>query len=177
MSDVSIASEAAEDIQIERPQNVRLAGPADEAALYDLLMALDADNSFGIPYDPDRVRAAIRRGTRRQGSIIGIIDGKRGEYGEAGELAASISLILTQFWYASTWYLAEQWLFVRPEYRHNRLERDLFNFARWCRAEMNRENDQKMFVVTSVSSPARLPAKLRLWAQHGKQIGGIFVLQ
>lgn len=162
-----------------RPDSVRMAGPDDEAALYDLLMALDVDNSFGIPHDPDRVRAAIEKGTRRQGSIIGVIDGRAGEYGEGHEahLAASVCLTLSQFWYSNVFFLSEIWLFVRPEYRHNHFERDLFQFAKWCREEMSRQNGDEMLAVSSVSSPNRLPAKLRLWSRYGEQIGGIFQIK
>jgi hypothetical protein len=157
-----------------------MAGPADEDALFDLMMALDADNSFGIPYDADRVRAAIKRGTEHQGSIIGVIDGRGGTYGEDSDnpkLVASICVTLAQFWYSNQWYLAEQWVFVRPDYRHNRFENDLFQFAKWCKNEMSRQNGDDTLLVTSVSSPNRLPAKLRLWSRHAQQIGGIFVIR
>lgn len=162
----------------DRPDNVRMAVRTDEDPLYDLLLALEDDNSFGIPYDEKRVRAAIERGTRQQGSIIGVIDGRRGEVGEEHppELAASICLTLNQFWYSEIWMLQEIWVFVRPEYRHNHFERDLFQFARWCKEEMSRQNGENTLLVSSVSSPTRLPAKLRLWSRYGKQIGGIFAI-
>ncbi len=158
----------------ERPALVRMAGPADEDALYDLLLALEADNGFGIAHEEARVRAAIEKGTRRQGAMIGVIDGKKGEYGEGGELAASVCLTLAQFWYADAWFLSEQWLFVRPEYRFNHFERELFQFAKWCREEFSRQNGSNTLLVTSVSSPKRLPAKIRLWSRHAHQVGAIF---
>lgn len=152
-------------VTYEKPDKVRIAGRDDEDAIYDLLMALDQDNSFGVPYQESRVRSAIEKGTRGEGSIIGIIDG-------GDELAASVCLTFAQFWYSEEWYLAEQWLFVRPDYRQNRFEADLFAFAKWCQSKLG----DGMLLISSVSSPARLPAKLRLWGQYGRQIGGIFSL-
>jgi hypothetical protein len=152
-----------------RPDNVRMAVEADEDALYDLLLALEADNGFGVPHDKDVVMAEIRKGTRRQGSMIGVIDG-------ADEIAASVCLTLSKFWYAERWFLAELWLFVRPEYRFNKFERDLFQFAKWCREEMAR-GGMDMHLVTSLWTRYRLPAKLRLWSRYAKQVGGLFVVE
>lgn len=162
---------------IERPSNVRLAGPEDEDALYDLLLALDDDNGFDVPKSEERIKEAIRMGTRRQGALIGVVDGKRGEYGEGGELAASVAMNLQQFWYSDDWFLGEGWLFVRPEYRSNHLDSALFTFAKWCRQEMSKSGGKDMPLVLSMWARKRLPAKLRLWSRHARQVGGLFLVQ
>ncbi len=156
---------------LTRPEAVRIATQRDEAALYDLLMALNADNGFGIPISPEKIRAQMEKGTRQQGGIVGVIDGPD------GQLVASIGLFMQQFWYAERYYLGEMWLFVRPEFRRGtRHADDLFRFAEWCRREMESGSDQPWIVMTSVSSPRRLDAKLRFWARHAEQVGGIFVM-
>src|SRR5215472_11931582 len=155
-------------VAFERPANVRLASAGDEEALYTLLMALNEDNSFGVPLSEDRIRAVIRRGIERQHSMIGVIDG-------ADELAGSINLTLGQFWYSDVWHLNEVWLFVKPDYRRNHFDRDLFQFAKWAREAMSKQLGYECQVVTSVSSPKDLDLKLRLWRRHGKQDDEIYV--
>jgi len=155
--------------EIARPERVRVAGEADEDAIYDLLLALEDDNGFGVPHDRETVYTEIRKGTRKRGSMIGVIDG-------ADELAASICITLGHTWFSNRWHLTETWLFIRPDYRFNRFDDDLFNFARWARYEIGKGLDYECQCFTTVSSPRRLPAKLRLWRRWGKQIGGIFLL-
>lgn len=161
--------------EIEKPKTVRLATPKDEDSLYELLLALHDDNAvYGVGYDEETVRETIRKGTEKRGSIIGVIDGKQGDYGESSEIAASVCLTFANFWYSKTPYLAELWLFVRPEYRSNHFDRDLFVFSRWCGEEMSRQLGHTMTTLTAVSSLSRLPAKMRLWSRYGKHIGAIY---
>lgn len=152
------------------PANVRMASPRDEDALFDVLMALNEDNGFGIPVSPDRVMAQIRLGTRRQGGLIGVIEGTN------GRINGTIGLFISQMWYTDQYHLAEMWLFVRPDSRDGKIHADLFGFAEWCRVKMQTSGTQPWIVTTSVSSPKRLPAKLRLWSGFAKQVGGIFYM-
>lgn len=160
---------------IERPKNVRLAKPGDEDRLYELLRDLHTDNAvYDVGYHEPTVRETIRTGTEKRGSIIGVIEGKRGITGEPADLAASVCLTLSTFWYSDRTYLAELWLFVHPDYRGNHFERDLFNFSRWCKVEMSKPLDYEMPTLTSVSSLHRLPAKMRLWSRYAKHVGAIY---
>jgi hypothetical protein len=149
-----------------------MATERDESSLFDLLMALNADNGFGVPVSSERVLAAIQLGTRQRGGIIGVIDGPD------GRIMGSISLVMAQFWYSDAWFLQEGWVFVRPEARASHHYRDLFLFANWARLQMGTEptTGRPWLVQTSVWSLNRLPAKLRLWARFGRQVGGIFLI-
>ena len=157
-------------VEISCPSSVRVATEKDESALFDLLMALNADNGFGLPVSAEKVMAAIRQGTRRQGALIGIIEAD-------GKIIASIALRMEQFWFSDTNLWREGWLFVRPDYRKGaHCYRDLFLFAEWARAKMERDTGQPWYVITSVWSGKRLPEKTRLWSRFAKQVGAIFLM-
>lgn len=170
MPDAAVLAEHPKPIQFPLPEGVRMATPRDEQALFDVLMALNEDNSFGIPVSNERVLAAIRQGTQRQGALIGVIEG------EDGRIDGTIGMIITQMWYTEQYHLAEQWLFVRPSARNGRIHAKLFEFAEWCRRRMAAGSTQPWIVTTSVSSPKRLAAKLRLWSRFARQVGGIFYI-
>ena len=155
----------------EKPANVRLANPEDEEKIRVLLDQLEIDNGFGISVSDSKVREQIRVGTEKRGGIIGVIDGPD------GVILGSIGIFLTSWWYSDEVYLGELWLFVDPDYRSNHYEKDLFQFAHWCRESLSVGSDKPLALVTSVSSPARLDSKIRLWRRHaGKMIGGIFAV-
>jgi GNAT superfamily N-acetyltransferase len=150
----------------------RLAVPADEDALYDLLMALAADNdTFGDELSESRIREYILKGTRIDGGMHGVIDGD-------GELAASVGLVWDRWWYAKNFGLAQLWLFVRPEYRRRRYDDALIAWAKLMRVRMAEGVDHPVPLIHTVISQKRLPAKLRLWRRHGgEMIGGIFMIR
>ena len=151
---------------------MRLAAPADEGALYSLLMSLEVENnSFGFDYDEDRIREHIRMGTTRQGGAHGVIDGE-------GCLAGSIGLIWDRWWFAKNYGLAQLWLFVRPEYRKFGYADDLARWAKRFREQVEDGAGHKVGLVNCVISERRLDAKLRWWRRHsGKMIGGIFEIR
>jgi hypothetical protein len=157
------------------PKSVRVAGYDDEAPLYDLLMALYKDNDVGIPPRPHDVREAIRSGTRRgaeTGVLIAVADG------EEGELAGSVCVVPATAWYNQSpeyGYLAERWLFVRPECRKGRtLHDDLFQAARCYKRQAENALGKRVPLISSVTSLKRLPAKMRLWRRYGALIGAIY---
>lgn len=157
------------------PENVRIATRDDEAEIFSLLMALNADNSFGITPRPSDIDAAIHAGTRNgkeTGVFIGVIDG------DHGDLAASACLVPNSWWYCkSQWYLNELWVFVRPEYRtRGAYFDDLFRFMIACQRLAEQSTGTKWPLVTSVSSLKRLPSKMRLWSRYGRLVGGIYLI-
>ena len=156
------------------PATVRKATEADEPALFDLLMELYKDNGVGIAPRPQDVREAIRAGTREQaGILIGVIDGPD------GTLIGSICIVPATWWYSSvSWYLAERWLFVLPEWRKGRsLHDDLFQYARCYQQLCETATGMSWPLVTSVTSFKRLAAKMRLWRRYGRLVGGIYVIE
>jgi len=152
---------------------VRLAEPADEEPLFALLTALAADNnSFGDELDERRIREHIQLGTERRGGLHGVIDGD-------GELAASIGIIWDRWWYAKQYMLSQIWLFVRPAYRHFPYERELIEWAKQKRRQIEAGAGQKVPLAHTVISQTRLPTKLRLWRRRSgsEMIGGVFLIR
>lgn len=155
---------------------VRIAGPADEAALFDLLMCLkDHNNSFGFQIDEGRVGQHIQAGTRGAGGLHGVVDAPD----KPGVLAGSVGCVWDRWWFSSDWGLAQIWLFVRPEYRKGTHYADeLVNWAKERRAEMEAAAGQPVLMANAVISEERLEAKLRFWGRHsGKMIGAIFSIK
>lgn len=155
---------------------VRLAGPADEGALLDLLMELKFhNNSFNFQVDDARVGEHIQMGTRDKGGMHGVIDAPD----RPGVLAGSIGIVLDRWWFSSEWGLAQIWLFVRPEYRKGtRYADDLVNWAKERRAEMEAAAGRPILMANAVVSEERLDAKLRFWKRHsGEMIGAIFSIK
>jgi hypothetical protein len=151
------------------PHNVRFAVPADEDALYDLLMALEEDNnSFGFDISEERIREQIKIGTEARGGAHGVIAGN-------GCIAASVGLVPDRWWFAEKWSLAQLWLFVRKEYRQSTYADDLQKWAKWFRSDLEKRYGHPVPLINCVISRKRLPVKLRFWRRHsGEMIGGIF---
>lgn len=158
----------------------RFATPADEDALYDLLMALHRDNPLGLPYRPEVVLAGIRAGTRPEPgkplAAIGVIDGEH-------ELLGSVGLFLGQAaWFVDDiWWFFERWLYVRPtdpERAHHNAA--LFAWARErrdkMRADLGPDYPWAFEVVMSWTGGDRQEAKDRLWAREGTKVGSSFIL-
>lgn len=151
---------------------MRFAEPADEDALWDLLMALDEDNnSFGFDVSEARIREHIRIGTERKGGAHGVIDGD-------GCLAASIGIIPDRWWFSEEWSLAQIWLFVRREYRHLSYAEDLQEWGKWFRSGLEERYGKPVTLISCVISHNRLPGKIRFWQKYcGEMIGGIFEIR
>ncbi len=127
-------------------ETVRIATPADEGNLYDLLVDLHRHNAagWGAPFSPQLVFAQIEVGTRANISTrTNLNDRRLGRIGVIGEpggrLVGSIGLFVDpQAWFTDQAYcLVELWVYVRPEARDRRkLERALFAFANAHHAEV-----------------------------------------
>lgn len=153
----------------DRPATVRLAEPADDDALYDLLMALADEGCF--EYDEQRIRTYIRMGTQHDGGAHGIIDGD-------GCIAGSIGIIWDRTWWSADYQLGQLWLFVRPKYRRSRYADDLMNWGKWFREQVEAGAGHKISLISSVISVNHLDMKLRWWRRHcGKMVGGIFEIR
>lgn len=153
---------------------VRQATAEDEAAIYDALVALYADNPVPDSYTPERVKQKIAEGAslaHQYAGLIGIIDGND------GEIAATIGIYPYTPWYTNEWMLTEMWLFVRPAYRRHHLHKELFAFARAYRDAMSDVAGRPVKMLTSVSSKRRLAAKFRVWNRFADMVGGFFLLR
>lgn len=153
----------------ERPLNVRIAGPQDTAAIYDLLTTRLYHENGVFSVCPEKVIETITHATEGRGGVIGIIE-------ENGEIAASIGMQLGQFWYSEDWHVEELWNFVRKEYRnHIGNERrsfyakDLINFGKWFSEQM------KMILNIGIISTERTEAKVRLYQRSLTPVGCFFM--
>jgi hypothetical protein len=153
----------------ERPLNVRIAGPADTAALYDLLTTRLYHENGVFSICPEKVIEEITRATEGRGSVIGIIE-------ENGEIAGCIGIALGQFWYSSDWHAEELFNFVRQEYRNHIGDekrsfyaRDLINFGKWFSEQM------KMILNIGIISTERTQAKVRLYQRVLQPVGAFFM--
>lgn len=154
------------------PQVYR-AEPAQEAALFDLLMAYKAENTYhDFSVDDDRVMEAIQSGTRGKGGVHGIIVAPD----NPDRLAASIGIVWDRWWFSKDWGLAQIWLYVRPEYRKGTHYADaLVEWAKTVRDDLEKKTGQRVRMANTVMSEERLDAKLRFWRRHsGEMIGAIF---
>lgn len=159
---------------VEKPENVRLAIPSDEDAVYRLLLKLHEDNSIGYAYEEEAVRTYIKNGTERRGGFVAVIDAPD----RPGEISASVGLHFGQFWYSSKHYMAETWLFVDPDYRRGTgYADDLMNWVRWLKDAFNASSPDHLEFFTSVSSRKRLAQKAKWWARRGELIGHIFLIK
>lgn len=178
----------------EKPANVRIAGPRDEAPLFALLVEMHRRNNagWGIPFTPAVVQARIETATRRELSwrtnprderrgIIGLIGPEDKPY-------ATIGLFIEPAaWFtADCLCLMEIWLYVRDSERDSGAYQDLFAFGLWAWAHMkadlaksNYPLDRMPFpYVTGVMNDAgRIEAMERLWrrASGGEKVGALFM--
>ena len=157
--------------KLTRPDSVRVATVADEAALFDLLWNdLYIDNVMTTHLVPSerKVLAHVQGCCRGTNGIAGIIDGPRGP-------VASVGLEWAHAWYSECGFVSECWLFCKPEYRKGTHHyRDLRRFALWHRQDLSDKVGSPIPLEISVYSFNRLPAKTRLWSQGARHAGSIF---
>ncbi len=140
---------------------VRLAVRRDEPAIYDHLLLLYAENAMGR-LSPERSQKKIKRATRGNGGVIGIIDGLLGP-------VASVGLELGQWWYSDDWQLSELWVFVDPAHRGHGHEKALIDFAKQCASTL------KVQLLMGIVSDHRVSAKVRLYQRMLPQAGALFL--
>lgn len=144
----------------EQFNGVRIAGPEDENEIFDLLMLHYTENGMA-QINSEKVTAVIRRGTRKEGGVIGVVPGDRG-------IKASIGLQLSQWWYTNDYHLEEMWNFVHPEHRRSRHAKNLILWAKWMSDQMH------VPAVMGILTVTRLEPKMRLMQRQCPQIGALF---
>lgn len=168
----------AADVAIEKPASVRLAVPADEAAVYASLVELWRFNGSGwqFPYSPLVVLTTIESATRpdpatrtdptnQRRGIIGVIDG------HGGRFDGIVGIFLDRhLWFSESVIPVELFLFVRPGARNRRrLERDLAHYAEWVHDKLRPDpaTYKDPFMLATgfmfVGSERRFAAMARLW--------------
>lgn len=161
---VTTPQSAAEAKPTARPVAVRVASPADEQAVFDVLMLLAEENAMS-PVSETKVIEAIRKGTRRDGGMVGIIDAPD------RSIAATIGIVHGSWWYTQSWHCEELWSFVHPAHRKdgNNYARDLINFGKWWSEQMG------LPFLMGVLSNKRTEGKVRLYRRTIPCVGALFL--
>lgn len=147
----------------ERPQSVRIAGPADEADILALLkLDLAANAAHIAPIDDEKVLAHIQTGTRRRGGFVGVI-GK--------PAIAVVILIPFQWWFSNGWYFQEIVNFVHPDHRKSNHASDLIDFSKWASDEQTRGFGYRVWLLCGVLGAWRVHAKVALYRRKVWQAG------
>jgi hypothetical protein len=161
---------------------VRLASPADEGSIFDLLMDLWANGTVArlLPYRPEKIFAKIREATERRGGIIGVIDGERPNY-----IVGSIGIFPDQTWYTDAYIMQQLWLYVRPrdgrglgqllgQFANEECQQLANGMARY--ALDHNESVMPLYLESYHISGDRIAAKDRLWRRFaGERVGSVFV--
>lgn len=150
---------------------VRLAMPADEDQIFELLLLLHAENGmFGV--NPFKVREGIKWATRRKGGIIWVVN-------EGALIVASLGMLISTDWYSDDEYLLERWNYVHPRYRKSDHARKLLEQAKWTSEWFSRESKKKgrgpVPFQCGINSFDRTEGKVRLYARHMPCIGAFFM--
>ena len=150
------------------PTSVRLATPADMAALYwHLMVDAQEDNGLWDP-SPKKVLAHVKAACMGDRAVAGLIF-------EDGDLVGSTGIFLAQPWMSEAFFLSETWLFVREDARGGtNYGNDLADFAAWHREDMEERTGQKFILQKAIVTRKRLAAKTRLWKRRAEHIGSVF---
>lgn len=140
---------------------VRIGTPADFPRMLEFLKLMHAENGI-MPLSMDRVVPFLQCALAHHQSLVGIIDG------DDGDIAASVGLMIGQYWYSETKHLEDAWNFVRAEYRTRPMARPLIEFAKRAADGLH------VPLLMGVLSETRTMAKVRLYERQLKFVGAIF---
>lgn len=164
---------------------VRFATERDETKIFAMLVDLHRNSPVGkiIPYDPGKIMEAIQLATQAKGGIIGLVEN------DAGEIEASVGLLLTTWWWSQAPCLTMKWLYVRPRARGFGYYRDLFAFVEDVRAKLEQGSAAgaradglpplpllaELSHDSALDSVEMVEKKDRLFARFARRVGSIFV--
>lgn len=152
---------------VERPQNVRIAGPQDEPALVALWMQDLRENAEHIaPIDENKVLENIRAGTRRRGGIVACIDAD-------GAPVALLVLLPQQWHWSNGWFMQEMCLYVHPDHRRSKYNNDLLTFAKWSTDNMAKGMGVPFYMLCGVLGAWRVRAKMAFYRRKVALAGSV----
>ncbi len=146
---------------IAKPDDVRLAEPADRPALVELTTMLHGENGL-FSLSLKKRDALLDRYYNHEGSIIGVI-------GDVGKPVASIYLCLTQPEYTDEWGVVEVWAHVHPDHRRSTHAKHLTEYAKFISTEMH------LPLLIGILSNQRTEAKVRLYERAFDRVGAYFI--
>lgn len=159
----------APEISLEKPDSVRIAGPADSEKLFEFLWHdLHRSNDMGLQRSERKVREQIAGMLNGTTGICGVID-------DGDRIVGACGLAASQVWYSEQWLISEVFLVVSPEHRKGtRHGQHLFEFAKWHREDLSRRCGTTFPLEISVFSNRKLEAKSRLWRRFARPVGAMF---
>jgi len=141
---------------------VRIATQADKPEIFRLLKILHSEGGIQS-LDMGRAESMLDLAFNRQGGIIGVL-------GDAGDLHAMISLLITKAWYTNEDHIEELFNFVRPDQRKSNYADVLIEFAKDCAKQIG------IPLMIGVMSNIRTAPKVRLYRKKlGTPSGAYFV--
>lgn len=152
-----------------KPPEVRIGKPADEKAIFDLVMQDLEENAQVAPIKPDHVIELIKRGTQRTGGIVAVIDGP-----DQKPVATQIMMI-EKWWWSNAIHLVKIVDFVHPEHRQSKHAQHLIQFAKWAGDKFTTDMGYQVYMLSGVLATKRMDEKVRLYGRHVSQIGAYFL--
>lgn len=155
---------------VVRPPNVRIATPADEQAVLELLLIDVKENAERIAVvNPERILAQIQHATNLQGSVCAVIDGP-------DKRPVAVALLAPyQWWWSTERFYQEVVNFVHPDHRKSRYIHDLIAFERWWGDEMSKGFGHRVYVLMGVLGTQRVREKTILYRRKMRQVGAAFM--
>lgn len=145
----------------KKPDNVRIAIPSDEEALFHFLTKNLYQENGMFSLSEAKVRQAINNYCNQRDSLIGLIEDETG-------IVGCVGLYIASFWYTDEYHLDEIFNFVREDRRCSNYAKDLIDFAKWCNENMN------LVLMMGILSTVRTEAKVRLYSRRLQMIGAFF---
>ena len=144
---------------------VRLAGPKDALAVFDLLKIMNTETGI-FSFDPDLVKEVVARLTLdRSAGILGVIDDAQ------GNVVATVGLSVTQgAWYTSDRTLYEIWSFVHPDHRNSSHAKNLVLFSKAC-AELVSAQGCPLSYTSVIKVTNEAQNKMKMYARQAVPLG------
>lgn len=145
----------------ETQPKVRVGRPDDFDAMMVLLREMHADNGMAQLAE-DKVVPLLQCALAQHRAVVGVIDGPDG-------IAASVGLIIGQWWYSHDAHLEDCWNFVREPYRHMRFAQPLIEFSKKA------ANGMGLPLLMGIMTEKRVEAKVRLYERKLPLAGALFL--
>ena len=152
---------------------VRLAAPDDEDDVLVIAKSVHEENAprgvdgAELDFDEEAVREKVRRSFGPCDSTSGVYIGL---IGERGYPEGAVLLEVCRFWYArNSWFLGEQFLHVKQEYRRSNNAKALIEFSKFAAKKLT------LPLYIGVMTDQRAAPKVRLYERAlGKPQGAYF---
>lgn len=152
-----------------KPANVRIAGPSDEVAIFELLKMDHEECGRFAPLDVAKLQNIIMHGTRRKGGIVSVIDGPNGK-------PVAVQILTTEeWWWSKQRFISKIADFVHPDHRQSTHAAHLIQFAKWVTDQWSAEFGYQMYLLPAVLGTKKVKEKVRLYSRHVTQAGAFFL--